>query len=347
MALVDDVTLAPTTGEWHNTYYNNFVAIILNYVTEVDGDNLADPFVLSRPGQDFINSGSDLFRVACAFGNIEDIATVPQWHHGISIATGWTNTAGTVYCKGDGTTDDTQALQRAIDLTPLTGQDPCMVFLPPGTYLIDSVTIATDNLILQGCGGSTVLKARTSTNSLVDISSCDHCTIRDIVFDGTWASKDDIIGIEINDCTNLTIEDCVFKEMSGIPIFIDSQGTTGNAGMKIIGCKVMDIQPGTTVVHDVGIRAEPDSVFTDSEIMGCSFEGYDSDGTYTDGLYLKSAQRISIRANFFDNMENGIIITQDGSSEELRDITISGNQIWGSDYLFRGIYIHSLNVTGE
>ena len=49
--------------------------------------------------------------------------------------------------KGDGVTDDTAAIQKAVDLVYARGGG--MIFFPPGTYLVTSVNIR-ENITYQG-----------------------------------------------------------------------------------------------------------------------------------------------------------------------------------------------------
>jgi hypothetical protein len=346
MALIDTVALAPVNGEWHNYYYEDFVAAINAYLSTITGANLADPFTLSRDGQSLINDGSDMNRVACVMGNIAHVATVDQWHHGVVVATGFKSAAG-VYLQGDGTTDDTSALQRCIDLTILSGQDPCIVLIPPGTYLIDTLTIATSNLVLQGCGPATVLKARSSARPVISVGGCSYCEIRDLTIDGNMTgSKTNIVGINIDDADHLLIDNCTLKKIKGIGIKGSNYGAGNKRGTKITNCRFKEIARGTTYTQNSAIFFADDCSWTNGEISGCYFEGYYGSTTSTTGIYLQSGRNISIHANIFNDNMRAIVLERSANAEVMDQITISGNVISGADLPINGIYLHSVDGGG-
>lgn len=67
--------------------------------------------------------------------------------------------------KGDGISDDTQAIQRAVDARPTGGT----VTLPAGTYSVTSTVDLRSNLTLQGTPGQTILTmpARSSESAFI------------------------------------------------------------------------------------------------------------------------------------------------------------------------------------
>jgi len=340
MALVDSVTLAPQNGEWKNKYYNDFVTAIIRYVTEIDGSALEDPFVLSRPGQDFINDGSDLLRLASFGGN----TAADHWDRGITIATGWKS--GGVYLKGDSTTNDTAALQAAINLTGFTGMDPRIVFLPPGTYLVSELDITTSNLILQGAGPSTIIKAQASTKSLITVTGCSHCEIRDIAFDGNWATKTDIIGIEIEDANHLIIDGCEFRQIKGVGIKGSNVGAGNKDGTKITNCRFMEIADGSSpTTQNRAIYFADDCSWTNGAIEDCEFSGYNGTNDTT-GLWLMSARGVNVSGNVFLDMLNSVVLQRSANAEIMDEISVSNNLILGQSLMLRGIFLHSLDGGG-
>jgi len=91
---------------------------------------------------------------------------------------------------GDGSTDDTQAIQAAIDATEGVGG---IVFVPPGIYVVsDSILLHVDNLTLAGAGsGATVLRlVERFDKDLVGIVRTlpgrinRHITVMDLTIDG-------------------------------------------------------------------------------------------------------------------------------------------------------------------
>lgn len=69
--------------------------------------------------------------------------------------------------KGDGITDDTDALEEAINWLYQRGGGK--LFLPSGTYLISRPLVLTDrNVIIEGSGHSTIIKAKVEMNRMID-----------------------------------------------------------------------------------------------------------------------------------------------------------------------------------
>lgn len=157
--------------------------------------------------------------------------------------------------KGDGTTDDTLAFQRAADASPF-------VFVPPGSYRITQVTFNTAAMRLMGCGrGVSILKLYTSStqNAVVvegTVGSFPNPAgdvwgglIEGLTFDGTNApnmtqpavnciSAHGMVvrnclfnkcasGVRLKDCHVSVVEDCAFwdlKAATGFGIQVDGYG---------------------------------------------------------------------------------------------------------------------------
>jgi hypothetical protein len=84
---------------------------------------------------------------------------------------------------GNGTTDDTAAIQRAFDTVP-TGD---ILTFPTGTYRYSSVlTLKTNNVILEGMGG--VLQAKTAANQEINLAGNEQ-TMLNMTIVGTGSSR--------------------------------------------------------------------------------------------------------------------------------------------------------------
>ena len=130
--------------------------------------------------------------------------------------------------KGDGETDDTDAIQKAIN------KNNGVVIFPNGIYVISSPLKLKQNTILQGVASSTkfpysnsqkcVLKLKNSSNCHVILipKSENYICIRDLVIDGNRdnQSSPSIDGIHIEDAidgsidaeANFYIENCYVKD---------------------------------------------------------------------------------------------------------------------------------------
>ena len=81
---------------------------------------------------------------------------------------------------GNGTTDDTSAIQAALNAAP----SGSTVYVPPGTYIITSLAMNTANVTFRGEG---TLKKKANVNGhAIDVQG-SGCRIRDLIFDGSNA----------------------------------------------------------------------------------------------------------------------------------------------------------------
>lgn len=77
---------------------------------------------------------------------------------------------------GDGMSDDTGAIQAAID----TGHP---VYLPSGTYRVHTLRWSGDNRVLRGAGWDTKLKPWAATRTLIEARNHPHLTIENLRLD--------------------------------------------------------------------------------------------------------------------------------------------------------------------
>lgn len=127
--------------------------------------------------------------------------------------------------KGDGTTDDTAAIQAAIDAAEsLTStfliDTGITVLFPPGRYLVTALTLQKNNVALVGEGTGAVLYSTTAgAHTLLTIGHTDfsaqvyHNTIRNLTFYAANAIADrtDTVAIAAYDTIQADIENCKFN----------------------------------------------------------------------------------------------------------------------------------------
>jgi hypothetical protein len=149
---------------------------------------------------------------------------------------------------GDGGTDDTLAIQAALDDVGIVGS--CEVVFPAGTYLISAPLVPKDNTTLTGEGYGSTLTVATVINSAVgkgflqatDIQNLSVYRLR-FLGTGVWTSTpfanpyasgnsvgftNDDYGIRVNvsgGANGITIKDCLFEGLSrGISINPNGSG---------------------------------------------------------------------------------------------------------------------------
>ncbi len=138
-----------------------------------------------------------------------------------------------VGARGDGRTDDTAAIQAAID----TGKD---VFIPPGTYLVDNIQPASNQRIF-GVGPDSILKQRFGATFVISINpgsagtpdpanNVHHVTIANITLYGlseTSGFSEHKHLMNLNGVSDVTVEGCIFKAFQGDGIYLGSSNTAG------------------------------------------------------------------------------------------------------------------------
>ncbi|HLJ66762.1 MAG TPA: glycosyl hydrolase family 28-related protein [Chloroflexota bacterium] len=158
--------------------------------------------------------------------------------------------------RGDGVTDDTAAIQAALN----TGKSP--VIIPGGTYLISSQLNAATNQIIQGAGHgvgpiSTVLKySGTSTipgGAMVRFDTAAYLAVRDVGF--TCSNC-----VATNKTIQLYLTDCVYGEVSNVA-FVGggaSEGTNRMTGLRVESTKSGQVPPrGQLRIADILYVVEP------------------------------------------------------------------------------------------
>lgn len=161
--------------------------------------------------------------------------------------------------KGDGSTDDTTALQAAIDAATAG----TVVFVPAGTYLYDGITGTVDGVTLRGEGEATVLRYTGAGTEGVAFNA-SYCSVEDMRLEdnataikvvalnyGSATAESYLaarrlhvvctnaasIGIAIDEATHSVVEDCfvtqsgtgTLEEHAGIQISSATAGPLGGA----------------------------------------------------------------------------------------------------------------------
>jgi hypothetical protein len=122
---------------------------------------------------------------------------------------------------GDGVTDDTAAIQDAINSLSADGGT---VYFPAGEYKTDSGITLISNLILQGFGGA-VLKPTDSVPLWAYRGlSVNNLKFKDLVFEGTGTAFTDGNQrlLQIDSATDVEITGCTFNKSRSIALYFTS-----------------------------------------------------------------------------------------------------------------------------
>lgn len=134
---------------------------------------------------------------------------------------------------GNGSTDDTAAIQNAIDAAVGGG----IVFIPAGTYMVDPAASLnlTTGITLMGAGRKSVLKIKPDSevlDNLVKVENADRVILQDFAIDGNRANQDlsDLVavhyGVYISTSDDCRVDNVYVYNTTGVGIHVyNSTGT--------------------------------------------------------------------------------------------------------------------------
>ncbi len=136
--------------------------------------------------------------------------------------------------EGDGTTDDTVAIQAA-----MTAAAGGFLYFPPGTYLISTFITGVSNVVVYGAGESSIITCSAdlaSQNGMLDFIEKDGITVRDLYFKYTGTSDGN--QLSFHGCDRVHVSNCWFNQTDNtnisnvacIGIYDDGGASAGSSG---------------------------------------------------------------------------------------------------------------------
>ncbi|MCK9414716.1 MAG: right-handed parallel beta-helix repeat-containing protein [Prolixibacteraceae bacterium] len=235
--------------------------------------------------------------------------------------------------KGDGVTDDTAALQAAVD--QVAGTDGT-VLVPDGTYMINAITHLNlkSKMTLRMTSGA-VLKALANNKDNYAIVSIIQ--VRDVIVIGgtvqgeramhTGTTGEWGMGICIDGSTNVTIQDVIAKDCWGDGFFIDSlTGAAKRQSFNVVLDGVIadnNRRQGLSIAQVDGLIVK-NSIFrnTQGRAPGAGIDIEPDDNETAENIQILNSQ-------FLNNAGGGIFLwlNQKFPNTFLENVTIDGNTI--------------------
>ena len=204
--------------------------------------------------------------------------------------------------KADGSTDDTVAIQAAIDAVNTAGGG--IVFFPDGEYITSSTLVMKQDVSLYGTGRfNSRIKGELTSSALVSISDVTDLTsgnriirssIQALGFDNTSSGNSGGIGIDLTQMSNMLVSDVQIQNceiglrIRGIAYYnliqhvtVDASTTgfqviNGANSNTFIGCRANQATSGFIV--EATADASPIGNVTDISLISCKVEASAQDG---------------------------------------------------------------------
>lgn len=253
---------------------------------------------------------------------------------------------------GDGTTDDTAAIQAACDAVAAAGGGG--VFIPAGTYKLTGDIVVASNLAIIGAGRPAILMAAAnSVTNCIKVSGVSHVLIADLQINGNRANVQQLAtqytklnGVYIENSDDVIVARCYIRDcyVSGV---MANGGVTNLivANNRLVNCydnqiyiRAKDTTPYTvcnygTIVGNVCSGGD----FSGIQVLGSSHYTITGNTCYSngptagqgDGIGSEGASYLTITGNeCYNNGIQGIHIrftSEVGSAQISSHVVVSGN----------------------
>lgn len=286
--------------------------------------------------------------------------------------------------KGDGNSDDTVAIQNAIN----SSQKGSLIYFPVGTYMISATLHFKSNRTYEGVGWNTVIKQMDSKNivqmvDMGDTNAHNQVQIKDMVFDGNKANNpSNTVGLYLYGVTNSIFTRVLVRNCIGTGFFIDG-GTNAvsvtnhfndcwsqsNGGYGFYtSANVQDLHilggdfggnsssaiylysPSTSVRDAVlwGTLSGSGLVLNgvSCQVTGCNIEGHAGHGIQVNASHqFISGNKIYDNANVSSAYGQYDGVYVNGTSgANVENVVIVGNDIYAGLYASTGYYRYAVNL---
>lgn len=256
---------------------------------------------------------------------------------------------------GDGVTDDSAAIQSAIDALGVGG----IVFFPKGTYMCNSL-YADSGIIFLGTGWGSILK-RNGDPCIFYTNNADKVDIKNLTFDRNEATttQSSSVGTVINSGGSgiWRIDSCWFNYTSAtegtIFTVADTNSVSGSLALTISNCYMRNVIEGLLTygvkefqftsnyiegsvygnfIQISGLGTSGNSDYGRTTISGNTFIGCEAAAIY---LY-PYGNGVAITGNTFVDNASSVRIKTDSSTPTntrvLCNIAFTGNSVYNSDF---------------
>jgi hypothetical protein len=151
---------------------------------------------------------------------------------------------------GDGTTDDTAAIQSALNAAAVAGS---VVWFPAGSYLISDTLVYGAAVTLRGVRGASVITNDTGRSNYIMLIPDAAATVTDVVIeDLTFDQRSDNFGftardqlLSINKVARVTIRHCTFVNVVTMAVWADTKtADTTTSQVRIENCWIQNSTGG-------------------------------------------------------------------------------------------------------
>jgi hypothetical protein len=237
----------------------------------------------------------------------------------------WKNVQTDFGAKGDGVTDDTAAIQRALNaMATVLTNDWCVLYFPAGTYRL-TATLTTTPLrkAHNDYLGSNLIGADPATTVLKWDGPADQpmlrydswfCKVSRLTFDGSGKANSGLLRAG-GFSTYCEISDLVFQDIKGIALNLANAEPEGAAEHAVLRCKFLRCTEGISTINWNTL---------DIYIWYCLFEDCDAGVTNRTGGY-QAYENVFLRTK-----------TQDMTTGSACTALVNNTSIGSKTFLFGG-----------